>query len=551
MRIGLNGPQDVLVLVVRRKWWIIAPFVALSCAAGVLTYILPKTFVSETLILVRPRDVPQDFVKDLIAGSPEERLKAIEQTILSRTNLIQIQREFGDRLPEFERLNMDQKVLKLRDQIKIDFALEKGNEKGLPLTYFRISYQNQNPELAQKIAGKLTTLFIEQDNLARETQVFGTTEFLSSELDKVSEQLRESETKLKSIKTSRQFELPDQREANLRTLDRLGVEKKTNAEALDRYATIRLNLETEISQTPPTMPKTIPFAGPVSTKPWVSTKVEEYLKAQQEYEEIAGKYTPKHPEFQAAKARLERLKQHLPAEVLAAASLQETADNVTPAPNNANKEVEPNPLYQKLLAQLQEVKTEFEIRNRDKAWIESEIAKYSQRVENTPNAEQDIAGALRQNEDLKKRYDDLRDKLAQARLAESLESKQKGSQFVIVDPANYPLTPTKPQKQLVFLGGVAISLLLSVSFVVAFHIARQRIWTQSEVEALWGVPVLVDIPEILTDSDLAVRRRKQFLYAGCSAVGGLVWSFCLYIVYHKQALVLQQLEPVLQKLVYK
>src|SRR5207249_7500991 len=140
-----------------------------------------------------------------------------------------------------------------------------------------------------------------------------------------------------------------------------------------------------------------------------------------------------------------------------------TADNVTPAPNNANKEVEPNPLYQKLLAQLQEVKTEFEIRNRDKAWIESEIAKYSQRVENTPNAEQDIAGALRQNEDLKKRYDDLRDKLAQARLAESLESKQKGSQFVIVDPANYPLTPTKPQKQLVFLGGVAISLLLSVS----------------------------------------------------------------------------------------
>src|SRR5207247_3249270 len=180
MRIGLNGPQDVLVLVVRRKWWIIAPFVALSCAAGVLTYILPKTFVSETLILVRPRDVPQDVVKDLIAGSPEERLKAIEQTILSRTNLIQIQREFGDRLPEFERLNMDQKVLKLRDQIKIDFALEKGNEKGLPLTYFRISYQNQNPELAQKIAGKLTTLFIDQDNLAREIQVFGTTELLSS-----------------------------------------------------------------------------------------------------------------------------------------------------------------------------------------------------------------------------------------------------------------------------------------------------------------------------------------------------------------------------------
>ena len=551
MRVGLEGTKDVLELVVRRKWWVVLPFVALSCAAGVLTYILPRTFVSETLILVRPRDVPEDFVKDLTAGSPEERLKAIEQTILSRTNLIEILKEFGDRLPEFERLNIEQKVLKLREQIKIDFALEKGNSKGLPLTYFRIAYQNQSPELAQKIGGRLTTLFIEQDVRVRETQVSGATEFLSSELDKVSEQLHESETRLKSIKSRRQFELPDQREANLRTLDRLGTDKKTNAEALDRYTTIRLNLETEISQTPPTLPKTTPFVGPVATKPSVSAaKVEEYLKVQKEYEEISAKYTPRHPEVQAAKALLERLKQQIPADVLAAASREETAENLTAALNNTNNEVDPNPLYQKLLGQLQEVKTEFEIRNREKAWIESEITKYSQRIENTPIAEQDIADALRRNEDLKKQYDDLRNKLAQARLSESLESKQKGSQFVIVDPANYPLTPAKPDKRLVFLAGEVISLLLSVAFVVAIHIAHQRVWRQSEVETFWGVPVLVDIPEIVTDSDLAAGRRKQFFYVGCSAAGALVWSFCLYIVYHNPGFVLNQLDPIL-KLVYK
>src|SRR5438093_8973272 len=370
MRVGLDGTKDVLELVVRRKWWVVLPFVALSCAAGVLTYILPRTFVSETLILVRPRDVPEDFVKDLTAGSPEERLKAIEQTILSRTNLIEILKEFGDRLPEFERLNIEQKVLKLREQIKIDFSLEKGNSRGLPLTYFRIAYQNQSPELAQKIAGRLTTLFIEQDVRVRETQVSGATEFLSSELDKVSEQLHESETRLKSIKSRRQFELPDQREANLRTLERLGLDKKTNAEALDRYATIRLNLETEISQTPPTIPRVIPFVGPVvSAKPSVSSKVEEFLKAQQAFEEISTRYTPKHPEVQAAKVRLERLKQQIPDEILATAA-DESPNNETPASGNPNTTTEPNPLYQKLLAQLQEVKTEFEIRNREKAWIE-------------------------------------------------------------------------------------------------------------------------------------------------------------------------------------
>ena len=67
MRIGLNNAQDFFALVVRRRWWVIGPFVALTCAVAVLTYVLPKTYVSETLILVRPRDVPQDFVKDLRA----------------------------------------------------------------------------------------------------------------------------------------------------------------------------------------------------------------------------------------------------------------------------------------------------------------------------------------------------------------------------------------------------------------------------------------------------------------------------------------------------
>ena len=59
---------------------------------------------------------------------------------------------------------------------------------------------------------------------------------------------------------------------------------------------------------------------------------------------------------------------------------------------------------------------------------------------------------MRLNDDLKKQYDDLKSKLSQARLSESLESKQKGSQFQIVDPANYPLVPAKPNKPLVLLG---------------------------------------------------------------------------------------------------
>jgi len=139
MRIGLSSAQDVLALLVRRKWWIVAPFLALSSAAALLTYFLPAIFVSEALILFQPRDVPEKFVMDLIEGSTEERLSTIEQTLRSRTNLIQILREFEDRLPEFRRLDMDAKVERLNNQIQIKFQLEDGKTIKAGLTSFRMS----------------------------------------------------------------------------------------------------------------------------------------------------------------------------------------------------------------------------------------------------------------------------------------------------------------------------------------------------------------------------------------------------------------------------
>src|ERR1051326_6876314 len=374
MRIGISGAQDFLALVVRRKWWIVAPFLAVSSAVGVLTFELPGIFVSEALILVQPRDVSEKFVIDLITGSTQERLHTIEQTLRSRTNLVQILREFGDRLPEFSRLDMDTKVEGLNSQIEIKFQLEEGGVANGPLTSFRMSYQNQNPALAQQIASKLTTLFIEQDHRVRENQVFGTTDFLSTELQKVTEQLNASDKQFAELKSSNQFELPAQLEANLRTLDRLSLERQSNVEALDRNAALRLNLERQIAETPEVLTQTsLPVLGAAfAPAAPLDPRIEEYRKARLEYQEASAMFTPKHPQVQLAKARLERLAAELPpnsADVTA--PLKETTSSVTP-----------NPLYEKLVAQLQEVKTESEILQKEKSYIESETQKFGRRVEN-------------------------------------------------------------------------------------------------------------------------------------------------------------------------
>ena len=549
---AFDGPQDLFALLVRRKWWVIIPFLILSGLVAVFTKILPKSYVSETLILIRPRDVPSDFVKDMISGSPEERVSAIKQTVLSRTNLVQILREFEVELADFKQLNMDEKVLRIGDQININFEFEKNMGslgRQLPLTYFRISYQNRDPELAQKIAAKLTSLFIEQDNKAREAQVYGTTEFLQVELDKVKTQLSESENRLKEVKSRKQYELPDQLEPNLRALDRLGLQKQANAEALDRYATIRLNLEHQISETSEFVPKEEQII--VSPNPLVA----EYRKKQLDLDQLSARYTPRHPEVQTARSELDKLKAQIPPEDLEPPKAVEPAKAADDGADSktvqaANNGMMPNPIYRSLAGQLAQVKTEFAIREREKATIEAEIQKFGRRVENTPNTELEISEVVRRNADLKKQHDEMSAKLDSSKLSESLESRQKGQQFLIVDPANYPLSPAKPSKVKVILVGNAIALLIAIAIAVGVDVARQKMWTQSEVQKLWGFPVLVEIPEILTDADIAAAKKRRLGYIATSVVGAVVYSFGLYQMYVRQGTVLELLDPLVQRLIY-
>src|SRR6185295_915675 len=99
--------------------------------------------------------------------------------------------------------------------------------------------------------------------------------------------------------------------------------------------------------------------------------------------------------------------------------------------------------------------------------------------------------------------------------------------------------------------GCLASFALSIGFAFIVDLARQRIWTQSEIETLWNVPVMVDIPAIVTDADQVVLRKKKLAFATFFLAAFAVYTVFLYGVYLKQHYILQQLDPVLQTLVYR
>jgi polysaccharide chain length determinant protein (PEP-CTERM system associated) len=533
--------NDYLAFLVRRRWWVIIPTLALFGLTILISLFYPKTYKSETLILLQSRDVPPDFVKDLIGGDTGARLRTIEHTILSRTNLLNVVREFENRLPNFMGLNNERKVEKLKKRIVIDFSLDQQRSGNVPATNIRISYRDHSPDVAQKITARLGSFFIEQDNRVREDRVFGTAEFLESELKKVTKQLQQSEYMLKTLKERYRYELPSELETNLRTLDRLQTQKNGNLEALDRYVTLQMNLERQISETPPMILKEP--AGKTNTAgvSTINPLVESYRKKEQAYRELIARANPQHPDVRRLKAELEEMAKDIPPEDLVA------TDDKEASPNIASTQV-PNPVYQNLTAQLRQLKTDIKIRERERDQIENEMEKYNQRIQSTPGVEQEMMTITRTNGELTKQYQELKTKLDQAKLAESLENRQKGSQFEIIDPASYPLVPLPPSRLTILMVGFGISLVAGVLTALVINCLNQQFWTHHELERALEVPVLVEIPAIVSPRDIRRALRRKLIYSLFFIIFAGVYLSGIYCLYMNQSTVLRILDPLIEKI---
>jgi hypothetical protein len=101
MKIGIKSAEDFLSLLVRRKWWVIVPAVALSCiVCDIGSATSEDPMFSESLVLVRPRDVSRRVCNGSYGGTAQQRLRSIQQTVMSRNNTVAILTEFKGKLPE-------------------------------------------------------------------------------------------------------------------------------------------------------------------------------------------------------------------------------------------------------------------------------------------------------------------------------------------------------------------------------------------------------------------------------------------------------------------
>jgi hypothetical protein len=178
-----------------------------------------------------------------------------------------------------------------------------------------------------------------------------------------------------------------------------------------------------------------------------------------------------------------------------------------------------------LMAQLLKVDVEIENLEAEIQKVKSQAELYERRVEETPKREQELISLNRDYNNLKALYNSLLKRKLEAQIAMSMEKKQKGEQFRIIDPAKLPERPIRPNLRKIFLLAILAGLCLGggLSYVVELRDTSYK--TPEEVEKDLQLPVLVSMPMRYTERELKGIRRKKILAFASVAAGFVLSAF--------------------------
>jgi len=514
-RKGLDG---VLAVWSRRKWLAILAFAAPMVAAASLITFLPNMYRSTATVLVDRQQIPETFVRSTVTSALETRLQTISQEILSRSRLEALISRFG-LYPDLRTQVPSEEVIKrMRGDIKLELKGIELKGASQATVAFTISYQGSEPGTVSLVTNTLASFYIEENLKARERQATGTAEFLKVQLEETKKRLDDQEQRVSEFKRRYLGELPQQMETNLATLERLHAQIRLNADTQTRAAERRQALSSQLAEaesllaTPPGMP-----GGPAA--PAESSELR-LTRLKEDLTRLRTQFSEKYPDVVLLAGEIAALE-------------REVADAKAREPKAEEKQAPPpatplTPYVLRLKEALSEVETEIRILKNDDKRLHDGIAAYQARVENVPRREQEFRELSRDYDSTRELYNSLLKRYEEAQLAESMEQRQKGEQFRVLDPAIPNSEPAAPNRFRLLLMALMGSLGLAVGAVVLAERVDTSFHTVDDLRAFSPVPVLVSIPRIVTRTDRRRRAWHMRLAASAAFIGLVVISGLAY-----------------------
>jgi polysaccharide chain length determinant protein (PEP-CTERM system associated) len=432
--------EDYADILRRRIWLILTSAIVFLVAGVVISHIIPPQFESQTLILIEQQKVPEDYVRPVVEENLSTHLASMREQILSRSRIEPIIKRFnlfaGGQLSMDDRVELTQRAIGVK-------PIPSGQSSGMP--GFFVSFKAQDARTAQLVCGEITSLFLSENQNARQQSAVGTTEFLKQQLADSKKNLDDQDAKLAAFQQKYFGRLPDQEQSNANTLQSLTTQLDAATQTLNRQQQEVTFLQAMVAQQTRDLQNSEPAAATIA----LEERKTELKGLIQQRQTLQALYTPDHPDVVEVNRKIADLQ----AEMARVSSEQAPAFTVSrPDP----------PQLQQLKAQLRAAQQAMVDAKKEQAGIQQQIRSYESRIESSPQVEEEYKQVTRDHQTALEFYDSLLKKMNESSMATALEQRQQGEQFRIMDAPNLPDAPIFPSRIKFAIGGLAGGLFLGL-----------------------------------------------------------------------------------------
>jgi protein tyrosine kinase modulator len=509
-------PEDYLRMVWHRKWFVVVPTVLIATGTYFWSASLPNRYSSATTIAVVPQRVPTSFVKPTVSKNVGQRLNSIQQEILSRSRLERLIEEFKLYPEERKTLIMEDIVESMRRRdIKVRMARRN---RGDSPDSFTVAFEYTQPRVAMQVAERLGSMFVQANLQEREVLADSTSQFLDSQLEDSRRRLAEHEQKLAEFRKQHFGQLPGQMQSNLQMLQVTQNQIQANTDATNRDRDRLAGIENQIggvasgaiavgddpeeSSTPTESTEAAGTAakpGEAGEGRKAQTATQQLANAKANLKGLELRLKPTHPDVIRAKRTIEEL------EVRAAEEAKNGGGNpaarLSPA-RLANLQKEADQLRRSL-----------ERRRVEDERLRSTLAQYKERIEISPKLDTELTELNRGYDTIRHQYDALLKKSEDAKMAATLERRQIGEQFKVVESARLPERPVSPDRMRMNMMGLGAGLVLGLALIGLLEYRDTTMKTDDDILVSLALPVLAVIPTMVTSIDRRRRKRRRVLAA--------------------------------------
>ncbi|MGJ0429769.1 GumC family protein [Methylobacter sp.] len=547
--------KDYLQMARRRKYDIAIPAFLFLVVSVVVALILPPVYQSQATILIEQQQIPSDLVKSTVTSYADERINLIQQRVMTVDNLTRIIDKFGLYSKEKDKLTAAELAEQFRmsahlELINADIISQGRNSKAT--LAFKLSFDDKNPQLAQKGTNELVTLFLNENVRNRTERAEETTVFLEEEAQKFKGEIQKIENELAEYKEKYSGSLPELLSANLSSISRIENEIQ------------QLNLQEKmLDERKISLKSQMAVAGQGLLASTTDSHAPSSLaELKQEQVRLLSKYSATHPDvlrikrqltilesgqapeesdasakLQDARQELAKLKQHYSDNHPDVKATQRKVDDLTdskspPSTRKLTDQAASNPAFLQIKSEIDMAEVEQSSIRTHRAELQEKLKLLEMNVSQTHQVERGYYELMRDLDNNKAKYNELKAKQLEAKLALTLEEEQKAEKFSLLEPPLLPNKPIKPNRLKILFIGFLVSIGAGLGIGYLREMMDGSIRGHRALAYIAGAEPLVVVPYIENQEDRDRTRKNVInfsIMAGMLFLGMIVAVHMLYM----------------------